>query len=305
MDTRPPPPNGAPPSYAFVTRVYRRNLRPIVMTLAFLGGIWTLSAGIGFFRNISIYHNEHASKLALFSIILGILYMVVFAIEVFGIFAAAQQKIPVVRAFAYLSLLVTAIIAATGLIEIVVHFTSKNDIINTCTNLSEDGTIYYGGIFGPIDSGTISPDEARDWCNHYWNRDSWSEIISFLLLTFLAAFFAGVAFAYLRQLLDPSSPANNLRGPAQHRMDAFSSRYNPPYGGSSGYYPYPAPQGPPPDHDDPFVPPYEGKPPGYVQGDAYKGDTGYGKGNWNDDHEDGGPSAERDVASRPAANPFR
>lgn len=315
MDTRPPPPNGAPPPYAFVTRVYRRNLRPIVMSLAFLGGLWTLFSGIGFLRNISIYNDENAGKLAMFSTILGVLYMVVFAIESFGIFAAAKQKLPLVRAFAYLSVLVTAIIAATGLIDIVVHFTLKTEIINTCVGQAAGGTIYYGGIFGPINGGRISGDTARDWCTHYWNRDSWSDIVAFLLITFLAAFFAGVAFAYFRQLLDPGSPANALRGSAQYRIGAFPSHYNPPYssnmgpmyGGGSGFRSYPAPPGPPPDHDDPFVPPYEGKPPGYVQGDMYKGEAGYGKGgdNWNNDREDGGPSSEGDVANRPAAGPFR
>ncbi|KAF9011717.1 hypothetical protein BDQ17DRAFT_784048 [Cyathus striatus] len=33
---RPPPPQGNPPPYAFVTRVYRRNLRPVVLMVAFL-----------------------------------------------------------------------------------------------------------------------------------------------------------------------------------------------------------------------------------------------------------------------------
>ncbi|KIM41245.1 hypothetical protein M413DRAFT_445282 [Hebeloma cylindrosporum] len=308
MDTRPPPPNGAPPSYAFVTRVYRRNLRPIVMSLAFLGAIWTLFSGIGFFRNVSIYNNNNASKLALFSIVLGALSMAVFVIELFGIFAAAREKLPLVRGFAYLSILVTAIVAAIGLIDVVIHFTLKDEIISTCTKQTEGGTIYYGGIFGPIDGGTVNAGEARDWCNRYWNRDSWSDIITFLLLTFVAGFFATVAFAYFRQVLDPTSPANALRGPAQHRTGAFPSHYNPPYGGGGpGYYPYPAPQGPPPDQDDAFVPPYESKPPGYVQG-AYKPDPGYGKGdyNWdNDRHEDDGPSSERDVGSRPAGGPFR
>jgi multisubunit Na+/H+ antiporter MnhG subunit len=279
------------------------------MSLAFLGAIWTLFSGIGFFRNISIYNDNNASKLALFSIILGVLSMVVFVIEVFGIFAAVQEKIPLVRAFAWLSALVVAIISAIGLIDIVVHFTLKDQIINTCTNLSEGDTIYYGGIFGPINGGTVTPAEARDWCNRYWNRDSWSDIITFLLLTFVAGFFATVALAYLRQLLDPTSPANALRGPAQHRMGAFPSHYNPPYnpnyGGGPGYS-YPAPQGPPPNQEDAFVPPYENKPPGYVQGD-YRGEAGYGKGdyNWSDDRrEDDGPSAERDLASRPTPGPF-
>lgn len=50
---------------------------------------------------------------------------------------------PLVRAFAWLSALVVAIISAIGLIDVVVHFTLKDEIINTCTTLSEGGRVYY------------------------------------------------------------------------------------------------------------------------------------------------------------------
>jgi len=239
------------------------------------------------------------------------MYMAVFVIEAFGIFAAVSQKLLFVRLFAYLSGLATLIIAAVGLIQIVIHFTLKNEIINTCTNANEGDTVFYGSIFGPVRGGVLTPDEARDWCNNAWNRGSWSDIISFLLTSFLAGFFAVLAFSYLRQVLDPAHPANVIREPNRHRMGDYPSHYNPPYNptnvyGAPGYYPsYPAPAGPPPNHStDAFVPPYDGKPPGYIQGDDYKGEfaeqqkKGFG---WNDEHNDG-PS-ERDVTSRP--NPFQ
>lgn len=88
-----------------------------------------------------------------------------------------------------------------------------------------------------------------------------------------------IAFAYYRQVLDPTSPANARRTPpsAQHNMAAaaqqpptFPEHYNPPYmaydapfappaGPPPGQYssPYGPPQGPPPDF---------GKPPMYTAG---------------------------------------
>ncbi|KAF5325475.1 hypothetical protein D9619_010065 [Psilocybe cf. subviscida] len=331
MDSRPPPPQGAPPSYAFVTRVYRKNLRPIVITFAFLAGLWALFSGIGFFRNANIYGRNDQTKLQLFNIIIGALYMVVLGIELFGLYASTTQKAPMVRIFAWLSLLVVLVIAAVGLIRSVIHFTLKSSILDTCTSANTGDTVFFTSFWGPISGGTLSQQDARDWCNRAYDRDSWSEILGLLTTTGIAAFFASVNFAFFRQVLDPTSPANMLREPGAQRNGAFPTHYNPPYGGGGGYgappnpnyFPsYAPPAGPPPgrQNTDAFVPPYaagpnaEGKPPGYVRGDDYNGpgfdstkkslerheEEGQGYG-WAAQRD--GPS-ERDVTSRNNANPF-
>ena len=140
------------------------------------------------------------------------------------------------------------------------------------------------------------------------------------LSSVLALFFAAVVFGFLRQLLDPTSAVNLTREPAAQRMGMganYPSHYNPPYGAPGNYYPnypaYPAPAGPPPGTDAFVAPPYdpEGKPPGYIRGDDYKGpvgdskksnDGGYGWAEHDEVHGEG-PS-ERDVTSRAGANPF-
>ncbi|CAA7263320.1 unnamed protein product [Cyclocybe aegerita] len=308
MDTRPPPPQGKSPFSSARRRrkLIMTSLRPVVITVAVLGGIWSLFSGIGFFRNAPIYSDNGSSKLSLLSIIVGVLYMVVMGIEIFGIFAASTQKLVFVRIYAYLAGLVVLIIAAVGLVRVVVHFTLKDDILNVCTNATTGDTIIYTGIFGPIRGGVLDAQEAAAWCKRSYDRDSWSEIVAFLITTVLAMMFAVVAFNYLRQVLDPTSPVNNAREP-QRFGSAFPSHYNPPYnpnmpyggqyGGAPGYYQsYPAPAGPPPHQStDAFVPPYPGKPPGFVGGDDTK--DGYQK------HDDG-PSEERDVTTR-TPNPFR
>jgi hypothetical protein len=316
MDSRPPPPQGAPPSYAFVTRVYRKNLRPIVITFAFLAGIWALFSGIGFFRNAGVYSRNDQTKLQLFNIIIGALYMVVLAIELFGLYASATQKAPMVRVYAWLSLLVVLVIAAVGLIRSIIHFTFKSSILDTCTSANTGDTVFFTSFWGPINGGTLSTADAAAWCKRAYDHDSWSEIIGFLITTVIAAFFASVNFAFFRQVLDPTSPANMLREPGAQRNGAFPTHYNPPYGGppNPNYFPsYAPPAGPPPgrQNTDAFVPPYaaganaEGKPPGYVRGDDYNG-PGYDstKKSLERHEEEGygrdGPS-ERDVTSR---NPF-
>lgn len=177
-------------------------------------------------------------------------------------------------------------------------------------------------------------------CRRSWDHDSWSEIVAMLILTgmhscplryslfhspasVLGLLFSVIAFSYYRQLLDPTSPANTSRAPSnQARMGAFPSHYNPPYNASVPNLPYgynagpytgqpysgapyqhqqyAPPAGPPPDHDDPFAPPYDGKPPGYIGRDG-KGFENDGKDNKDPFADFDGPSAreERDVTSRP------
>lgn len=135
-----------------------------------------------------------------------------------------------------------------------------------------------------------------------------------------------MAFAYYRQLLDPTSPANAHRAPSsQVRMDNYPQHYNPPYNASvpnlgygynapyaGGPYtgqPYAPPRGPPPAHDDSFIPPYDNKPPGYTGGDE---NGGYGNNDSKDPFADfdgpAKPGNERDVTSPPGPdgrNTFR
>jgi len=293
MNTRPPPPQGAPPSYTFVTRFYRSSLRPVVMATSLLTAVWALFQGIGFYRNVGPYNDNDAPVLAKFSIIVGSLYMGVLLIGLFGIGAAASQKLHPIRIFAYLSALGALIVAGLTLFLVIIHFTMRTTILDACTNAATGQTFVYGGWWGPVYSDTLGPDEAKAFCNRYYDRDSWSLIVGFLILTGLGIFFSIIAFSYLRQMLDPASPANIIRDP--QRSGFYPAHYNPPFGASAGYaqdyYNYPAPAGPPPSgaYPGPPEPEYDTKPPGYT-GDGWEDMQKKGR------DEEGGPS-ERDVAS--------
>lgn len=291
-----------------VRRFYRGNLRPVVLSVAFVAGLWSLFSGIGYLRNASVFSSQNTS-LEIATIVFGSIYLLIAAIEAFGVFAAASQRLGPVRIFAFGSALVAILVIGLGLGQIVIHFTMKTAIINVCTTANEGSTFVYTGFWGPVYSDTLSGDDARSWCTDSWNHGSWSNIISFLATSVLAVMFTGVAFAYHRQLLDPTSAANASRAPSnQVRMGAFPSHYNRPYNTAvaptlpyTTYPQYPAPAGPPPGHeddDDSFVPPYEGKPPGYPGGGGGKWD--YEAKDVKDPFADGDDAVERDVTTRPA-----
>jgi hypothetical protein len=132
-------------------------------------------------------------------------------------------------------------------------------------------------------------------CNQQFNRNSFSNIVALLVITgmhsdgylstkdktissrcsAISAIFLLFVFAYLRQLLDPSSVANVSREPELYPVNRASQdrykpydQYSPPIASSVSHKPsipyraseepydqYPAPIGPPPI----APPPYHGK----------------------------------------------
>ncbi|KAG6856187.1 hypothetical protein H0H87_006782 [Tephrocybe sp. NHM501043] len=326
MNSRPPPPQGkfsssvlgkslygavcltldlgAPPSYAFVTRIYRSNLRPVVIFTAFLAGLFTL---------LSVSHSsestENVPKITNVSIALGAMYMTIF---LYGMYSAATQRVGLVRIYTLLAAFATLLVIAAGLTRVVTHFVFKDDLLKECTTLTTNQEIVFYGFWGPVRADILDANEAADWCRRSWDRSSWSEIVALLIVGVLGFLFTMLAFAYYRQLLDPSSAANATRAPSHlARMEGgFPTHYNPPYDTSVPNLPYAysthpqyaPPAGPPPGahgQDETFVPPYDrdGKPPGYTGGDV-KGYDADGKDPFSDFD---GPSLreERDVTSRP------
>jgi len=286
METRLPPPQGAPPTYAFVTRVYRRSLRPVVICIALFTAIWTLFWAIGAFRVTARARQDVAPRFGTFTIVLGALYSASCAIEVVGIFAAVAQRIALIRLYAYGSVATYLMIVGAGILRTVIHFKYKNQLINECTTLSQGQTVrYIYGYWGPRTSAPLTSAEAAAWCRSAWNRDSWSEIISVIFELVLGALFVSISFAYLRQVLDPTSPANlSRRVPAGRlNLNDYPAHYNPPYNSDADVpsLPYDAPAyappaGPPPD---------DGKPPGYGFGGPDYDDHGRFKGDKDEDDD--------------------
>ncbi|KAF8801210.1 hypothetical protein BYT27DRAFT_7262244 [Phlegmacium glaucopus] len=294
-----------------MSRMYRTDLRPIIMTGAFFAILWSLAARkfgvvwkgfhaellllykISSFRNISVFDNSKNTHLGIFYIVSGSIYMAIVVIEIFGIYAAAVRGLASVRTFGFLSILVTLMIIAVGVIQTIIHFSFKNDILDVCSNVITGDHIFFTGFFGPIDGGIVTPAEAAEWCRRQFDHDSFSNVVALLATSAVSAFFVPFVFAFHRQLRDPVSVANVSREPA--RMDAYPARYNPPYNPS---FQYQAPNGPPPNMStDAFVPPYEGadhhKPPTYEGGDFEGGNFKGGFADHKDDpFWDGGHESE-------------
>jgi len=335
--SRQPPPSGPPTRFAFANRMYNgRNLRPVVIVTTSFGAIWGLFSMVNAIQSLQLTHQEGEAHLATFSIALAAVFGFIFAAELFGLVAAFSQRFPLIRIYTMLSVFVALSFVGSSLVQTVVHFSFKSEILDECNKASTGETATYRyGIFGPTSSEQLNSDDASSFCNNAWSRDSLSQIASLLILMIINVFKVLTAIAYYRQSADPTSIANasRIRTPAGNA--AYPSHYNPPYNApvpNLGYnYPtnsgggYAPPPGPPPGakgleegRDEGFrAPAYDDDEdkdwkdhhdaPGYGHGlglnDDKKSKTGSGD-NENPFEDFDGPvgerfGEERDVTSRP------
>ncbi|THH17979.1 hypothetical protein EW146_g2924 [Bondarzewia mesenterica] len=257
--------------------------------------------GMKMFFNAGTDKHEGYPKIATYAIVLGAMYIAVAIIEFFGVAAAGLQRLALARMYAFLSVLSALIVVVAGFVQVVVHFVMKSELISECTTLTTGENVDFSwGLFGPRAHDTLTGDEANNWCTDAWNHDSWSDIVTLIIAIIVMGIFASVAFSYYHQLLDPTSPANAFRAPANNLGAGAGAYYNPPYASSLphlGYNDqsqYPPPPGPPPHFHEPED---DGKLPEYAAG-------GYGVGMTGDDAKKGDDpfadfETERDVTSRP------
>jgi len=250
----------------------------VILVASGLEAFWALLSGISSFRLLAEDGSRNIPHLRTIALILGIMYMVGFVIEVFGIIAALMQRVVMVRIYAFLSILTSVLILGGKLTQVIIHFTMKNDLINECARETTGDTVYFTwGLFGPTQRTTLNPGDALNWCRSTYDHDSWADPLGFVLDILISILFVMIAFAYYKQVVDPTSPVNSSRVPSNmFRSEGYPQQYNPPYAGGSFY---PPPPGPPPTqgyYDPSFAPPYDGnKPPEYGnrEGDAkYSGD---------------------------------
>jgi len=225
-----------------------------------------------------------------------------FLIETVGFIAAASQRLALVRIYAYLSLVAIFLTTGGGIFQVIVHFTSKSDILKECTDLTDGDTIavYPFGVFGPSRHDTIDEADAAAWCKDAYDRDSWQDIVGLLVYIFLAVSFSMIAWGYYRQVLDPTSVVNFAHAPSRFNAYPMHNQqqpynasvpnlgYNAPYGA--------APYGAPPQQT--YAPP-PGAPPTTKQ-PGYGGEPGYGVDDKENPFADFDERTERDVTSRPA-----
>ncbi|KAG8834851.1 hypothetical protein FRC17_006783 [Serendipita sp. 399] len=245
-----------------------------------------------------------------FDIVLGVLYIIIAIIEGFGVTAAIMSRLPLVKIYAYLSVVGVLAVVAIEVIRLVLHNVFKKAILDQCvkevTGLTLTTTT--GSFFNPSTSSTtVDPAQAQKLCNDWWVKAIWKDVGWIMIALVFGIIFALVNIAFYRQLADPSLLRTQAPS-AAYRLHAMRYSHNQRYNDEQnipGYNPY-ATQS----YGGNYVPAYDArnnaynappgevdnKPPGYTSAPGYEA---FGAGDEKAGYTGGG-----ETNNRSNANPF-
>ncbi|KAK0544454.1 hypothetical protein OC846_004851 [Tilletia horrida] len=216
---------------AFGMLVQRSPLRGVVLFTAVLSALYLAVGAYVEFRSVGKAYEPGSIKI--FDIIEGALFSAAAVIEVFGVYAAVKAVYPLVRLYSLASCISYGCTLAGELLGIIVHFSHKSAIIDSCTKYNTNATVasYYSGWWSDYNddnvprltniNGTmvISAADAATWCNNIYKRYTPWSILWFIASIFIGGLFVILSFAFARQLLDPAFGRSRTRV-------APSSRFN-------------------------------------------------------------------------------
>ncbi|UZJ56339.1 hypothetical protein CBS101457_005659 [Exobasidium rhododendri] len=284
---RPPPPTGPAPMYVrTISRLFPYSLRPVLLVSCIISLVYLVLLGGNDFRSAGT--DGTTGKLKILDIVQGILFIVAGLVEVFGFYAVYSQRLPLAKSYSYLSLFAFAAVIASEILGIIVTFALKTDVINACTVRYTGSVDDDGSIFGnsSSDDAPLSSADAASYCQSLWNSDRTWDIVWLIVSLCLGALFVMFSFAYVRQILDPSSVRvriNRFQQSNRPQAQGMSGPYDPeaaftyPPQSGGGNPAYAPPNGPPP--SGPGAPPmYSGRPSMDDWDDDTKSPNAYGYG---------------------------
>lgn len=261
-ETRSAPPVGPPPRYyQIMNRTYPHSLRPILLFACFISLCYLILLGVQDFKTAG--QTGVSGKYKTFTIVQGILFMAAAGIEIFGLVSTFSQKLPLARTYSFLSLIGFGAVVASQIIGVIVIFAYKNEVLSSCSTFyTSSGNIDNSGWFWSDNNNNVpmSTDDANKYCSTLWSRSRTWEIIWLIVTATIGALFCLFAFAYARQLSDPSSVRSKLPASSQF---AQQQQYGNWQGGSGMPYDpeaqhrYP----PPPMQPNMYAPPSGAPPP--------------------------------------------
>lgn len=264
-ETRPPPPSGPAPAYMrVISKANSHTLRPILLLCCFVSLCFLILLGAQDFRMAGTA--EISSRYKTFELVQGILFMAAAGVELFGLFSTYTQRLALAKTYTYLSLGALAAVITSEILGVIVIFTLKEEVVDSCVMHYSGSRGGSGGYFwgDSDDVQGMTPNESREYCETLWGRNRTWDIIWLIVTAIVGTIFVLFGFAYARQLADPSSTAmRRPRNPFQnnwstHQYDPEDSHFRYPPGPNNPYA-YPPPPGPPPDAQD-SLPVYKRRP---------------------------------------------
>jgi hypothetical protein len=196
--------------------LYKASWKNPIIAVAGLNGLRYAFAAHNAFQDAIVDDAESVENLTKVSIALGVMYMVSFLIELYGIIGVSLQRLSLVRAYLYLTFLASVLIIGAGVLNGVSYFVFAEDLMWECMSLAVEGRGYEKSLFRsrpwPGSVFPISKNAARKQCVYAWIHQSWSQVACVFLFSVIpAVIYYIMVYVYYRQTVDPNHHANLIR----------------------------------------------------------------------------------------------
>jgi len=202
-----------PKSKSFVSQLYKASWKNPVIAVAGLNALRFAFACHNAFADAIVDDAEVAENLTKVSIALGVMYLTAFLIEIYGIIGVSMQRLGLIRAYLYLTLIASVLATAAGVLKGVAYFSFAEEILYECISLAMEGRTAEKSLFRsrpwPSAPYGMARSAARKQCVYAWVHQSWAQVVAVFLFSFIpAVVYYIMVYAYYRQTTTPNHSAN-------------------------------------------------------------------------------------------------
>jgi hypothetical protein len=200
-------------SASFASQLYKANWKNTIIAVAGLNGLRYAFAVYNAIVDATIDKQEVFDDLFKVSLALAVIYLFAFFIEVYGIISVSLQRLSLIRGYLYMTLVCSALVTFSGIIQGIAYFAFAEDIVKECASLAKEGRGYEKSMFRsrpwPNTVVPLNKATAQKHCTYAWVHQSWSQVASvFLFFLVPAVVYYLLVYTYYRQTTDPNHPAN-------------------------------------------------------------------------------------------------
>lgn len=143
------------------------------------------------------------------------MYMLSFAIEVYGIVSVSLQRMGLIRVYLYLTLVTSLLLISAGVLKGISYFSFADELVLQCITLAIEGRGWQKSLFRgrPWPGSEVPYPEqlAHKQCGYAWVHHSWNHIAAvFLFYIIPAIVYYVLVYTYYRQTVDPTHVGNLL-----------------------------------------------------------------------------------------------
>ncbi|RGB36774.1 hypothetical protein C1646_813780 [Rhizophagus diaphanus] len=191
----------------------------ILCILLFINGIWNASI---FFSEIAAYSQHTARGVP---VLLGLFYFLVVPISIFGIYVTSKKNEKLIEWFSILFWISLSLLLVLHLIDLILFFTWKNDVISACQNdLSYFVPSNSSTVQVAFDPNALTKKQVDDACVQAVNLSlSWNLFDFIVFKAILYFYFGTVVSAYSKNPTQIPTDVKINTNPDKEKNDKMAS----------------------------------------------------------------------------------